>query len=68
MENENEFVDPKFLQCEFKIKFCLHVMHCIYGYFVMLDLVDVGWWFTIKWDQPDSNRRPPAPEAGIIPS
>lgn len=69
MENENEFVYPKFLQCEFKIKFVCMIMHCIYGYFVMLDLVGVGWWwFTIKWDQPDSNRRPPAPEAGIIPS
>ncbi len=22
----------------------------------------------LKWDQPDLNRRPPAPEAGIIPS
>lgn len=41
MENENELVYQKFLQCELKIKFFCMIMHCIYGYFVMLDLVDV---------------------------
>lgn len=41
MEDENELVYQKFLQCELKIKFFCMIMHCIYGYFVMLDLVDV---------------------------
>ena len=69
MENENEFICFRnSFNANLKSKFFLQDNALHFRVFVMLDLVDVGWWFTITWDQPDSNRRPPAPEAGIIPS
>ena len=35
---------------------------------VLSKLDDIHESIILKWDQPDLNRRPPAPEAGIIPS